>query len=82
MKTTALSLALLAIVTRVAADGGRVWGQCGGINFVGPTVCDPGSICTYINEFYSQCIPRTYTIVPTSQAATSTAVLTPTPYVA
>ncbi|KAF8610358.1 hypothetical protein BDV93DRAFT_550179 [Ceratobasidium sp. AG-I] len=81
MKVTASSLALLTIVARVAADD-RVWGQCGGLGWSGPTVCDPGSICTYLNLYHSQCIPRTYTIVPTSQATRSTAVLTTTAYVA
>lgn len=32
------------------------WGQCGGIGWSGPTVCDSGSTCTVLNSYYSQCI--------------------------
>ncbi|KDQ27452.1 glycoside hydrolase family 7 protein [Pleurotus ostreatus PC15] len=32
------------------------WGQCGGINYSGPTTCVAGSTCTYSNAWYSQCL--------------------------
>ncbi|KAI0078942.1 Oligoxyloglucan reducing end-specific cellobiohydrolase [Panus rudis PR-1116 ss-1] len=34
-----------------------VWGQCGGIEFTGPTVCASGSTCKVQNDYYSQCVP-------------------------
>lgn len=33
------------------------WAQCGGQGYTGPTTCASGSVCTYSNEYYSQCIP-------------------------
>ncbi|KAM5355900.1 hypothetical protein ACJ41O_002546 [Fusarium nematophilum] len=32
------------------------WGQCGGINYSGPTVCVSPYTCSKINDFYSQCL--------------------------
>ncbi|KXJ90381.1 hypothetical protein Micbo1qcDRAFT_176189 [Microdochium bolleyi] len=32
------------------------YGQCGGKNYVGPTVCEAGSKCVATNEWYSQCL--------------------------
>ena len=34
-----------------------LWGQCGGQDFTGSTVCDNGLVCTFINQYYSQCVP-------------------------
>ncbi|KAL1952015.1 hypothetical protein VTO73DRAFT_1164 [Trametes versicolor] len=34
-----------------------VYGQCGGANWTGPTVCAGGSTCVTQNAFYSQCVP-------------------------
>lgn len=36
-----------------------VWGQCGGRNYNGDTTCEAGSVCTFYQEYYSQCIPGT-----------------------
>ncbi|KAF8203099.1 hypothetical protein BJ912DRAFT_842191 [Pholiota molesta] len=33
------------------------YGQCGGTNWTGGTVCVSGFTCTYSNAFYSQCVP-------------------------
>lgn len=33
-----------------------LWGQCGGINYEGPSCCQDGG-CTYSSEWYSQCRP-------------------------
>jgi xyloglucan-specific exo-beta-1,4-glucanase len=33
------------------------YGQCGGSNYTGPTVCVSGFKCVYSNDFYSQCVP-------------------------
>ncbi|KAF9036210.1 beta-1,4-endoxylanase [Panaeolus papilionaceus] len=34
-----------------------LWGQCGGQGWTGPTTCVSGSVCTYSNPWYSQCLP-------------------------
>ena len=36
------------------------WGQCGGIDWAGPTCCSSGVPCSELNEFYSQCVPGGY----------------------
>lgn len=33
------------------------FGQCGGVNYDGPTTCDTDLVCTVTNEFYSSCQP-------------------------
>ncbi|NVJ22251.1 DNRLRE domain-containing protein [Myxococcus sp. AM011] len=33
------------------------YGQCGGLNWTGPTCCQAGFTCTYVNDSYSQCNP-------------------------
>jgi len=33
------------------------FGQCGGTGWTGPTACVAGYICTFSNDFYSQCVP-------------------------
>ncbi|KAH7384716.1 endo-1,4-beta-xylanase [Cadophora sp. MPI-SDFR-AT-0126] len=46
--------------TSPAATGGAsspIYGQCGGQSWNGPFTCAVGSICTYNNAWYSQCIP-------------------------
>jgi len=44
--------------TPVTPPAGTVpkFGQCGGQNYQGPTVCASGSTCTFSNAFYSQCL--------------------------
>ena len=32
------------------------WGQCGGIDFKGPTCCKSGLTCKEVNKYYSQCL--------------------------
>ncbi|KAI0064711.1 glycoside hydrolase family 6 protein [Artomyces pyxidatus] len=34
-----------------------VYGQCGGQNWNGATTCAAGSVCTFSNPYYSQCLP-------------------------
>jgi len=33
--------------------------QCGGIGWTGPTICASPYTCTYVNDYYSQCLPST-----------------------
>ncbi|THH30943.1 hypothetical protein EUX98_g3244 [Antrodiella citrinella] len=36
--------------------GGTVWGQCGGLDYTGPTVCVTGFSCVAANAYHSQCL--------------------------
>ncbi|KAG8928754.1 hypothetical protein FRC03_005559 [Tulasnella sp. 419] len=48
--------------TRTTTTSGPVvstvpqWGQCGGANWTGPTVCVSPFTCKKLNDFYSQCV--------------------------
>ncbi|KAH8832333.1 acetyl xylan esterase [Flagelloscypha sp. PMI_526] len=69
--------ALLPLVFLLArlVSGVAVWGQCGGINYNGSTVCDAGNTCVYFNDYYSQCQPSgavTTTTTTTSGGTTPT----------
>ncbi|KAG8996210.1 hypothetical protein FRB94_008457 [Tulasnella sp. JGI-2019a] len=67
------ALVALSIAVSVSAQS-AVWGQCGGIGWTGPTTCVAGSVCTYSNPYYSQCLPGTTTVAgtTTSKAGTTT----------
>ncbi|KAG8771406.1 hypothetical protein FRC12_003634 [Ceratobasidium sp. 428] len=52
----AVVVAFLSPFTRASVPA---YGQCGGIGYTGSTVCDSGSVCTYSNDYYSQCVPGT-----------------------
>ncbi|KAL0931535.1 uncharacterized protein CTRU02_214270 [Colletotrichum truncatum] len=48
----------LFLLTSVSAQSTvPAWGQCGGNNWTGSTVCVSGYTCSVLNPFYSQCIP-------------------------
>ncbi|KAI8812461.1 glycosyl hydrolase family 62 protein [Cladochytrium replicatum] len=54
-----------------------LWGQCGGQGWTGPTTCCSGSVCTYGNPYYSQCLqgsgtPVTTTVGPRPSTTTTT----------
>jgi hypothetical protein len=49
-----------------------MYGQCGGVSWTGSTTCCSGSICTYQNQYYSQCIP-----IPGSSTSSSSTVSSP-----
>ncbi|TFY74778.1 hypothetical protein EWM64_g9234 [Hericium alpestre] len=53
-----LPAAVLLVLPLVSAQS-PVWGQCGGIGWSGATTCVAGSVCTYSNDYYSQCLPVT-----------------------
>ncbi|KAF7289489.1 Polygalacturonase 3 [Mycena chlorophos] len=59
----------LAVAIPVILAQSPVYGQCGGIGWTGATTCAAGSVCTYENDYYSQCVPTTST---TSSSKTST----------
>ncbi|CAL1715810.1 unnamed protein product [Somion occarium] len=71
MKTFFASLGV-AFALSAPALSVSVWGQCGGIGYSGSTVCDAGTTCTVLNDYYSQCIPSTAT-TPAPPSTTSTA---------
>ncbi|PVF97110.1 glycoside hydrolase [Serendipita vermifera] len=57
----------------------NIWGQCGGIGWGGSKTCVSGTVCTYRNDWYSQCIPggassptTTRSTGPASSTSTST----------
>ncbi|KAG8791686.1 hypothetical protein FRC16_000327 [Serendipita sp. 398] len=56
MNMISKGLVLLCLTSWVAAQQ-SVWGQCGGINWTGPTTCVSGTTCNYVNDWYYQCIP-------------------------
>ncbi|KAI0709848.1 endoglucanase [Earliella scabrosa] len=56
MKSVIISLAL-ALASASPSFAVPAWGQCGGIGYGGSTVCDAGSACVKVNDYYSQCQP-------------------------
>ncbi|KAJ7458495.1 CEL4a mannanase [Mycena latifolia] len=69
------TLLILAFSLASALAQSPVWGQCGGQNWTGPTTCVAGSVCTFSNPFYSQCLPGTAT---TTVGTTTTPTTSPT----
>ncbi|CAG7849728.1 SubName: Full=Uncharacterized protein {ECO:0000313/EMBL:CCA74892.1} [Serendipita indica DSM 11827] len=66
--------ALLFAGSAIAQSVG-MWGQCGGINYNGSKICVSGAVCTYVNDWYSQCLPGTATSTTTRTSSSTT--LTP-----
>ncbi|KAG6841068.1 carbohydrate-binding module 1 [Blastosporella zonata] len=62
-------------VTLPALAQQALYAQCGGINWTGGTTCVSGSACTYLNDYYFQCLPATATT--TTSIITSTPITTP-----
>lgn len=54
---TFVSLAFAII--QATLSQGAVWSQCGGKGWTGATTCSTGTVCTTMNDYYSQCIPQT-----------------------
>jgi cellulose 1,4-beta-cellobiosidase len=59
MKKILSFLVLISLSASTMAQLTPGYGQCGGIGGPSPTPtsCVDGFTCTYINEFYSQCLP-------------------------
>ncbi|RXW25592.1 hypothetical protein EST38_g213 [Candolleomyces aberdarensis] len=47
------------------------YGQCGGSGHTGSTECDPGYVCTKVNDWYSQCLPGQATTAPPATTTTN-----------
>ncbi|KAG6862060.1 Beta-glucosidase cel3A [Termitomyces sp. Mi166 len=60
-------LAFISLVPFVHATQ-PIYAQCGGINWTGDTTCVAGTVCTYLNDYYSQCLPGSATTAPTSSS--------------
>lgn len=54
--TTSPSTTTVATTTTPAGCVSAKWGQCAGIGWTGCTSCAAGTICTYNNDWYSQCL--------------------------
>ncbi|KAK3989891.1 glycoside hydrolase [Cladorrhinum sp. PSN332] len=72
------SIAAGALISGAAAQSGA-WGQCGGQGWSGATSCISGYTCTFVNNWYSQCLPgaaapttATTTARPTTLVTTTT----------
>ncbi|KAK7451580.1 hypothetical protein CaCOL14_009539 [Colletotrichum acutatum] len=71
----------LALAAAVSAQA-PLYGQCGGQGWTGATTCVSGSVCTYSNQWYSQCLPgsaatttsRSSTLATSTRAATTSSV--------
>ncbi|RPD82337.1 cellulase-domain-containing protein [Lentinus tigrinus ALCF2SS1-7] len=59
---------LLAIVSLAFAQQQAEYQQCGGINFSGSTECVSGTVCTKLNDYYSQCLPGAAAPAPTGSS--------------
>lgn len=79
-------LLLATYTTPGARAQSSAYGQCGGTGWTGATTCVTGYVCTYQNDWYSQCIPggttlstlTTITPTTTSKTTSSTAAATTT----
>jgi len=65
------SVAILLAVGSPALAQSSLYGQCGGTGWSGATSCVSGSVCTYSNAYYSQCLPGTATSVKSTTSSTS-----------
>ncbi|KFY00800.1 hypothetical protein O988_03097 [Pseudogymnoascus sp. VKM F-3808] len=65
------SALLVAAVAGAARAQLGAWGQCGGNGWTGATTCVSGYICTYSNDWYSQCLPGQANTQPSNPTSTS-----------
>ncbi|KAG8990977.1 hypothetical protein FRB94_012948 [Tulasnella sp. JGI-2019a] len=70
-----IALAALLAFTSVHALVANYY-QCGGLGFTGDTECTPPFVCTYIIDYYSQCLPPSG--VSTSSISTTSSTHYPT----
>ncbi|KAI1160018.1 carbohydrate-binding module family 1 protein [Nemania serpens] len=50
----------------------QAWGQCGGVTWSGPFTCVSGYTCTFLNDYYSQCVPGAPTTTSSTTRTTTT----------
>ncbi|CAE6456864.1 unnamed protein product [Rhizoctonia solani] len=76
MVTSPRQLAALAALFAVVSSSVLAvpqWGQCGGIGYSGPTICDSPFVCTKINDYHYQCLTVTATTTTAGGTTTTTA---------
>ncbi|KAG8846134.1 hypothetical protein FRB91_001134 [Serendipita sp. 411] len=71
MKIRAPAILGISIIP-AALSQSPAYGQCGGINWTGPTTCVSGYTCQYSNDWYSQCVPGVATTAVSSSTTTRT----------
>ncbi|KAJ7291284.1 carbohydrate-binding module family 1 protein [Mycena rebaudengoi] len=57
IKSVYLSVLAALLLRGAVAQTSTEWGQCGGQDYKGPTLCPANWTCTFSNPFYSQCLP-------------------------
>ncbi|KAG8759778.1 hypothetical protein FRC14_005051 [Serendipita sp. 396] len=55
-----------------------IWGQCGGLWWTGCTKCPPDWVCTWLNDFYSQCLLKSSSSSTTSKVTSTSSTSKPT----
>lgn len=80
MKSTTLFLSSIGAATIGIKGvlGVAIWGQCGGLTYTGSTQCDAGLVCTYFNDYYSQCLQGSTTATTTTTSTTTSKTSTTT----
>ncbi|KAF5357750.1 hypothetical protein D9756_001447 [Leucocoprinus leucothites] len=63
-------LALASLVPAFVQAQQPMYAQCGGVGWSGGTSCVSGSVCTKLNDYYSQCLPGSSTPPPASTTTT------------
>ncbi|KAB5594876.1 hypothetical protein CTheo_1691 [Ceratobasidium theobromae] len=79
-KVTTATLILGCATSLVTVQAQQpLYAQCGGITWTGGTTCVAGAVCTWYNDYYSQCVPGSATSsTSTSTSTTSRATTTTT----
>ncbi|KAG6917927.1 Beta-glucosidase cel3A [Tephrocybe rancida] len=77
MFKSASLLALVSLVPAFVNAAQPIYAQCGGIGWTGDTTCASGTVCTVLNDYYSQCLTGS-TTASTSVTTTPTSVSTTT----
>ncbi|KAG8817588.1 hypothetical protein FRC17_011162, partial [Serendipita sp. 399] len=73
MKLSAALVGLVAVTVKVNAGICAPYQSCGGIGWSGPVnCCPPGTVCVYVNEWYSQCEPVKSSTVASIKPTTKT----------
>ncbi|EKM54559.1 glycoside hydrolase family 27 protein [Phanerochaete carnosa HHB-10118-sp] len=62
---------IFAPLLAVVCAQSQPWTQCGGIGWTGSATCVSGWLCTYQNDYYSQCLQAASSVSSSSNVATS-----------
>ncbi|TFK77271.1 endoglucanase [Pluteus cervinus] len=63
-----IQLSLVFVAASVALAQQPLYAQCGGVGWTGGSTCASGSVCTALNDYYSQCLPGTAPLPPSTTA--------------